>query len=217
MATVGRNVKRRSRIRPIARQHPFDVNVCTKDHIDTGDALFCNNTLIRTDDKEGLFTRVYPIPNDIPNAEQRIVAAVRAGGTDLTAERQKMQDEVTKSFMLIGFAVTDATRNEPGSSRRVMDHLPMTIAGAVTVTRDTLMRLICMSMGETQEQFDIIRAKLREANNQGPGYYVLPAGFMFILHGKVMKLIDTVHVLTQPSDRRRVFQSVSLVVSTLSS
>lgn len=215
MASVGRNVKRRSRIRPIARQHPFDVNVCTRMHIDVGDALFCSNTAVKHEEDLGTFTKVFAKRSD-KNPEQLIMNLVGKPATEDTIRTQMQDGDNTKIF--VGFAVTDAALNPtdlngPGQ----IDHLPMTIAGAVTVTRDTFMHLLMMSIAETKPQSTHVATELRKRSNIGSGYRTLPAGFEFVLHGKVLKLIDTVHLLEQATDRSQVFQSVSMIVSTLSS
>lgn len=219
-----RNVKRRSRIRPIARQHPFDVTVCTTDKFDAGDAVFVENVKGTSKDvfyaENSTFTQVMNagFPKDpltgkqSLNAEDKmleLLARTTTATSDAYAASTSGTAGATKMRMLIGFTVTGA-EGEPAKGRQEarLAHVPITIAGAQTVSRETFMEVLLLAMGENQDSLDHIKRMLGNNNTLNPGDE-------FVLHFKLIRVLEKVK-LSPPKDRMEQPQSVTILISTLS-
>lgn len=233
MDRVSRNVKRRSRIRPIARQHPFDVNVCTFTKVNAGDALFVpahNGFSQQTYDEHSMFTQVKPLVDDfafpprnddfVPKPPEDILVDVLENTKQRESLLDKSMPEGIHRNMLVGFAITGATPDTRRAAEDQIAHLPMTIAGAITVNRDTLMMLLLLSMAESNEQFAHVYGQLQRSTlnaQSANAKWCIHSGFEFVLHGKTLRFIDSACVLKNQTERSRVLHSVSLIVGTLSS
>lgn len=222
-----RNVKRRSRIRPIARQHPFDVTVCTTDKFDAGDAVFVENVKGTSRDvfyaENSTFTQVMNagFPKDQLtgkplNAEDTILdlrSKENSGDPDATsndyASSTSRTGAATKMRMLIGFTVTGA-EGEPAKGRQEarLAHVPITIAGAQTVSRETFMEVLLLAMGENQSSLEHIEGMLGDNDTLNPGDE-------FVLHFKLIRVLEKVK-LSPMTERHEQPQSVTILISTLS-
>ena len=210
-----RNVKRRSRIRPIARQHPFDVTVCTTDKFDAGDAVFVENVKGTSKDvfyaENSTFTQVMNAGLDKNlNAEDTILAQRKtSANSNAYANSTSGTAGATKMRMLIGFTVTGA-EGEPAKGRQEarLAHVPITIAGAQTVSRETFMEVLLLAMGENQDSLNHIEGMLGNNDTLNPGDE-------FVLHFKLIRVLEKVK-LSPPKDRMEQPQSVTILISTLS-
>jgi len=219
-----RNVKRRSRIRPIARQHPFDVTVCTTDKFKAGDAVFVENVKGTSRDvfyaENSTFTQVMNagFPKDQLtgkplNAEDKILDLRSKENPDAESDAYASSTSgtgaATKMRMLIGFTVTGA-EGEPAKGREEarLAHVPITIAGAQTVSRETFMEVLLLAMGENQDSLDHIEGMLAPNDTLNPGDE-------FVLHFKLIRVLEKVK-LSPKTERMHQPQSVTILISTLS-
>lgn len=219
---------------PIARQNPFDVTVLVTGACGPGSPVFVEtqndgikNHLARALEN-GTFCQcvarsdsdhqktpwediLYAWMGRDPNAE---FDSSRFNGIDVEA----MLEPWTQ-FKLVGFAITDGEgikcpRGAPeGTKRR---HVPITIAGAMTMARWEFFRLCVLALLQAEDNVTVMSKWSRERTTDT---FVIRAGTKFRIGCKVIRVQETVHIAKDRTMREmgRLAKSVTVIVSTLSS
>jgi len=220
---------------PIARQNPFDVTVLVTGACGPGSPVFVeiqndgiknhlaraleNGTFCQCVARSDSDQQKIPwedilyatVENRDPNAD---FDSSRFNGIDVGARLASWTQ-----FKLVGFAITDGEgikcpRGAPeGTERR---HVPITIAGAMTMARWEFFRLCLLALSHADDNATLVRKWLRERITDT---FVIRAGTKFRIGCKVIRVQETVHIAKDRTMREmgRLAKSVTVIVSTLSS
>jgi len=207
MFVASRNVNRKKgRTRPLARQRPFDITMCSKERFTAGDPIFTYESA--------------DVVVDMRNMENSTFTA----GVSLkrlllkSTEPGYISDKTT--VQLVGFCYADSTGKRPSMTTRTTDdwtHVPVTIAGNMTTTMQTLTDLLDGDWRDSTHvpvitSLDIYLGNRKVTVNAGSKIKELHAGSMIRVGDKVIRLIDPYKQHTQGARHN----SVTFILSTVS-
>lgn len=208
MFVASRNVNRKKgRTRPLARQRPFDITMCSKERFTAGDPIF---TYESTTDAAGM--------RNMENST--FTAGVSLKRLSLkSTEKGYISDKTT--VRLVGFCYADSTGKRPSMTTRTTDdwtHVPVTIAGNMTTTMQTLTDLLDGGWRETSTNVPVIKSsdiygvtKVTVGAAAANKIKELHAGSMIRVGDKVIRLIDPYKQHTQGARHNSVTDRKSVV------
>ena len=202
---VNKKWRNRTRTRPLARQRPFDITMCSKETFGAGEPIFTYASGAVEDDFRSMENSTFTAGVSLTRLLLKNLGPL--------SHPNLIEDTLKKTARLVGFCYTDSTGRKPSTTSTSPSsdwtHVPVTIAGNMTTSTATLTSILSGEWNATMKAHikwvDIVASANGDATASPTG---LHAGSMILVGEKVLRLIDPY----KKGDRR----SVTFILSTVS-